>query len=435
MPALLHGKYLNELDDSFIRASKQLVKNYTTLSMAKPVLEKKFEKEQKSEALGQLSGYLGNVSTFLDEIIAYSLGEQYEILNGGQLHGGAMDGPLDDDEIEDIISHSSKMAGISEEELPEVFEAAGYTKPGFIAYIKIHFDHQDRTLDEEYQRIYSFCSRIFHQVAPSYRESKARKETQAAEELAAAEPDGVAQQEYQPTDAELYAVKREYPRLKDVQKKAHELGIDINTNMVRKGNGRPILKTVRQLQLQIAQYLHAQPEVHEEVHEPISDEEQDGDPGPGGAPDDPGAGGPGGVPGPVRRGAFSYNAILSAISRCMTEAKKTKTFLNNVFTKEVRQMTEENMNEFNVVLNEIIEKLDELDEVKDRGVYDAPTYKLVEGLIGFVLPLCKQVTSALSIVKVMYTAVPNMQGGSMPSKNQFQFYFKKYQNMPRKHML
>ena len=469
MPEFLHKDYLNQLDDSFIRASRNLVKNYASVGESQPVLARQFDERNKNEVVEKFSGHLSNINVYLDEIIAFSLGEQFEQLDGGALDDEEDDSPLraqfgraqndDEDEnfnlpdqrkqnaeidaagVQDRFLELAKDQELTEDDLDRYFEN-GEKFREFInetthLFNMFYFqsDEEDEALfkkmDDKLLAVIENIKNPIRQDSPPQKPKKGRK------------PLVLSPSDWKkaPTEADIIL---KYPTITRLQRRAQELGLDITRETKKKNKNNSTGRTNKSLPELLSEVTKKEAEMFQEQEEPEQEEPvQEEDFLDSFGFDFQGSEAASVIPAfikPIAKHSPSYNSILQTISKCQMEVNKAGQFFKSTFMKEVSKLKDDEIKDIRQVLNDIGIKLDELDDIMDREVYDLPTEKLLKKLIGTMFQQIEEIERGLNSVKILYTvSTPNeehqLQGSGIKPANEFQFYFNEYKNMPMKYFL
>ncbi len=482
MPTFLHKDYLSSLDDSFIKASKNVVKNYDRGYNSDYVLAKKELSAHQQMEASKFMGSLSNVSVYLDEIIAYSLGEQYEKLEGGFIGEDGKHADVDSRMFKASLKMGLDHAAISDEMFKSFLTR--YTDLSFEEYIKVSLDQintetaeMDSTATARY--VIDIIDNDINELLASNHEEQLDAQRDIDEEplesdgeseiseLSEPEEPVVEQAHHVHKDLIIKQLLKELKKLRKPQLIALAERLHIpTTNAI----GKQILSNDlmdRIAEKQFSQLSHEEIESllpkNKEVEQLASSIKITSN------EDTPEAGYPEKVAmreipehiEPIRKPSNTYNQILSTISKARIELNRCGKYFKGAFMQHIAKMKSEDANEITELLFKIKTQIQELLLIMDKNIFDKPTEKLMDKLIESVKELCDSIQAGLDSLKfkmssetrsepvqvdddaslgdVTWVSPDNvsvddsMSGGAMRPK--FKFYFDEYKNMPMKYFL
>jgi hypothetical protein len=490
MPTFLHKDYLSSLDDSFIKASKNIVKNYDRGYNSDYVLAKKELSAHQQMEASKFMGSLSNVSVYLDEIIAYSLGEQYEKLEGGWIDSAGVKREVTTRMFKDSLERLLEQKGLTVELFKSLI-ARYYPSVSFEDYIKLSLDHinyvtAEMDLDKTVDYVDNMIASDIDDVYVRYHKDQLDAQEHFEEPLESDEESEISElsEPEEPVVEPVHHVNKELiikqlmKELKKLRKPqlialAERLHIP-TTNAI----GKQILSNDlmdRIAEKQFSQLSHEEIESllpkNKEVEQLASSIKITSN------EDTPEAGYPEKVAmreipehiEPIRKPSNTYNQILSTISKARIELNRCGKYFKGAFMQHIAKMKTEDANEITELLFKIKTQIQELLLIMDKNIFDKPTEKLMDKLIESVKELCDSIQAGLDSLKFKMSAETrsepvqdddddslgditwgspdtrsldlsyrdlfddSMSGGAMRPK--FKFYFDEYKNMPMKYFL
>jgi len=419
MPILSNGDYLNSLDNSFIGASRKLVK--TNKNIGK--MNKQYNKEVNQSDIDSMIGYLSNINIYLDQLIAVSLGESVQPV----MEGGALEGPLDDQDIRSILYNLIDTNHLSWDEVNAILDDPQFHQK--VDELLQHYDNPDEPKHLIMQKI--------HNILADYYDGDVFEDvTDEPESISRFAPMRFdTPSDYDPSESSMSIPEYDLSGyvenvFEEVQQELHHLYPTIDRlRRYALSQYVPIEYTIEGSK---AKTLYDYNELLRKVvldDKRVQDALRDDDPNlfesikhlPNVIP---------------KLDKEHQRGILSLISTIMIEINKAKKFFKLSFLQDVTKVGEQTRESVAKIMNDMKIKTDEIKEISRRGAYDVVTNKNIHQLLTELDSLDN--TNIFKGVEVMYD-LPSLEGGSMKSmkiKDPFLFNpYKGFESMPMKYLL